>query len=68
MRRFLLALITGALVLSSGTSAKSEGSKSKAPELDAAVRALTRDHTLKDAAIGVVIMDAETGEVLSQSG
>ncbi|MFO0742586.1 MAG: D-alanyl-D-alanine carboxypeptidase/D-alanyl-D-alanine-endopeptidase [Labilithrix sp.] len=68
MRRLVLALMTGALVLASGTSAQSEGSKGKAPELDAAVRALTTDHTLKDAQIGVVIMDAETGEVLSKSG
>lgn len=60
--------MTLVLVFSSETSAKSEGPKSKAPELDAAVRALTRDRTLKDAQIGVVIMDAETGDVLAQSG
>jgi D-alanyl-D-alanine carboxypeptidase/D-alanyl-D-alanine-endopeptidase (penicillin-binding protein 4) len=67
MRRFCLAVTAATLVLS-GTPARSDGAKSKAPELDAAVRALTHDHTLKDASIGVVIMDAETGEVLSQSG
>ena len=67
MRRFVLTLVAGALVLS-GSSARSDSAKSKAPELDAAVRALTHDRVLKDASIGVVVMDAETGEVLAQSG
>lgn len=39
-----------------------------APEIEAAVRALVRDHALKDAQIGVVVMDAETGSILAQSG
>jgi D-alanyl-D-alanine carboxypeptidase/D-alanyl-D-alanine-endopeptidase (penicillin-binding protein 4) len=40
----------------------------RAPELEAAVRALVHDRVLKDAQVGVVIMDAETGAILAQSG
>ncbi len=40
----------------------------RSPELEAAVRALVHDRTLKDAQIGVVVMDCETGNVLAQSG
>jgi len=49
-----------------GSSSKSE--KGRSPELDAAVRALVRDHTLKDAQIGIVLMDAESGAILAQHG
>jgi serine-type D-Ala-D-Ala carboxypeptidase/endopeptidase (penicillin-binding protein 4) len=41
---------------------------SKAPEIEAAVRALVHDRALKDAQIGVVVMEAESGNVLAQSG
>ena len=69
MRRFVLALATTTLVVTSGTPARSDAAKSgKAPELEAAVRALTHDHTLSAAQIGVVIMDADTGEILAQHG
>lgn len=40
----------------------------RAPEIEAAVKALVRDHVLRDAQIGVVVMDAETGAILAQSG
>ncbi len=47
----------------------SEGSTAgRAPEIEAAVRALVHDRSLKEAQIGVVVMDAETGAVLAQSG
>ena len=40
----------------------------RAPEIEAAVRALVRDRALKDAQIGVVVMDAENGDILAQAG
>jgi D-alanyl-D-alanine carboxypeptidase/D-alanyl-D-alanine-endopeptidase (penicillin-binding protein 4) len=40
----------------------------RAPELEAAVRALVKDRSLKDAQIGVVVMDCDTGNVLAQAG
>jgi serine-type D-Ala-D-Ala carboxypeptidase/endopeptidase (penicillin-binding protein 4) len=43
-------------------------SPQRSPELETAVRALVNDRALKDAQIGVVVMDAETGHVLAQSG
>lgn len=60
-------MATAALVFTT-SHARSDGGKSKAPELDAAVRALVHDHVLSGAQIGVMIMDAETGEVLASSG
>lgn len=75
LRHLLLGLVASALVLSGGgKSARSESgapsasAPSRAPEIEAAVRALVRDRALKDAQIGVVVMDAETGDVLAQSG
>ncbi|HEY8077855.1 MAG TPA: D-alanyl-D-alanine carboxypeptidase/D-alanyl-D-alanine-endopeptidase [Labilithrix sp.] len=38
------------------------------PEIAAAVRALTRDRIFKDAQIGIVVMDCETGAILAESG
>jgi serine-type D-Ala-D-Ala carboxypeptidase/endopeptidase (penicillin-binding protein 4) len=74
--RLLLGLAAVGLVLStaggnarSQTSPASNGtSASRAPEIEAAVRALVRDRALKDAQIGVVVMDADTGSILAQSG
>jgi D-alanyl-D-alanine carboxypeptidase/D-alanyl-D-alanine-endopeptidase (penicillin-binding protein 4) len=40
----------------------------RAPEIEAAVRALVRDRSLKDAQIGVVVIDCDTGNVLAQAG
>lgn len=40
----------------------------RAPEIEAAVRALVRDRALKEAQIGVVVMDVENGDILAQSG
>jgi D-alanyl-D-alanine carboxypeptidase/D-alanyl-D-alanine-endopeptidase (penicillin-binding protein 4) len=60
-----------ALGVGSGGVARSEapptGGAARAPELEAAVRALVHDRTLKDAQVGVVIMDAETGAVLAEA-
>ncbi len=44
-----------------------KGDPKRAPELEAAVRALVSDRTLRDAQVGVVIMDVETGAVLAQT-
>jgi D-alanyl-D-alanine carboxypeptidase/D-alanyl-D-alanine-endopeptidase (penicillin-binding protein 4) len=49
---------------SGGTAASS----TRVPELEAAVRALVNDRSLKDAQIGVVVLDCDTGHVLAQSG
>ncbi|HVH42038.1 MAG TPA: D-alanyl-D-alanine carboxypeptidase/D-alanyl-D-alanine-endopeptidase [Labilithrix sp.] len=71
----LLALVASALVFSGGTgSARSQTSpasanaQGRAPEIEAAVRALVHDRALKDAQIGVVVMDAENGNILAQAG
>lgn len=72
VRRVLLALATSALAFSSGRGTASSqtagGAGSRAPEIEAAVRALVHDRALKDAQIGVVVVDADTGNVLAQSG
>ncbi|MBX3203452.1 MAG: D-alanyl-D-alanine carboxypeptidase/D-alanyl-D-alanine-endopeptidase [Labilithrix sp.] len=76
VRRLALGLAASVLVLSgTGGSAHSQtpppasaGSEGRAPELEAAVRALVRDRALKDAQIGVVVMDADNGNILAQSG
>lgn len=49
--------------------AKAAGSSAgRAPEIEAAVRALVNDRSLKDAQIGVVVLDCDSGNVLAQSG
>lgn len=76
VRHLLLGLATSLLVLSgTGGSARSQttppsngSTQGRAPELEAAVRALVRDRALKDAQIGIVVMDAENGNILAQSG
>ncbi|MBX3260903.1 MAG: D-alanyl-D-alanine carboxypeptidase/D-alanyl-D-alanine-endopeptidase [Labilithrix sp.] len=76
-RRLLLGLAASLLVLSgAGGSARSQtppasatgNDEGRAPELEAAVRALVNDRALKDAQIGVVVMDADDGHILAQSG
>jgi D-alanyl-D-alanine carboxypeptidase/D-alanyl-D-alanine-endopeptidase (penicillin-binding protein 4) len=74
-RRFVLGLAASALVFAGGGgSARSQTPPStaptagRAPEIEAAVRALVHDRSLKDAQIGVIVMDAENGNVLAQSG
>ncbi|MBX3198807.1 MAG: D-alanyl-D-alanine carboxypeptidase/D-alanyl-D-alanine-endopeptidase [Labilithrix sp.] len=76
VRRLLLGLAASLLVLSGGGgSARSQptptpaaASEGRASELEAAVRALVNDRALKDAQIGVVVMDADNGNILAQSG
>ncbi len=73
MRRFFFGLAACLCVLAREGGAQSQPSPSaapasKSPELDAAIRALVHDRVLKDAAVGVVIMDAETGATLASSG
>mgnify|MGYP001083383754 CR=1 FL=1 len=70
----VLGLAVSALVMTGGagarsqTTAPSSSAAARAPEIEAAVRALVRDRTLKDAQIGVVVMDADSGNILAQSG
>lgn len=40
----------------------------RAPELAAAVETMVHDRTLRDAQIGVVVMEMDTGAILAQSG
>ena len=71
VRRLLALALTSAFVLGTSTDARSQDggtSGQRSPELEAAVRALVNDRTLKDAQIGVVVMDAESGNVLAASG
>jgi D-alanyl-D-alanine carboxypeptidase/D-alanyl-D-alanine-endopeptidase (penicillin-binding protein 4) len=74
IRHFLLALSASALVFSGGggeapaQTPSSGAAAGRVPEIEAAVRALVHDRSLKDAQIGVVVMDAENGNVLAQSG
>lgn len=68
LRLLALSLAVTAAILFGGTGARSQPAAGGAPELEAAVRALVNDHALKDAQIGVVVMDCETGNVLAKSG
>ena len=49
-------------------ASSASGDASEVPELRAAVRALAGDRALKAAQLGVVVMDAETGSILAQTG
>jgi D-alanyl-D-alanine carboxypeptidase/D-alanyl-D-alanine-endopeptidase (penicillin-binding protein 4) len=70
----VLGLAVSALLMTGGGGARSQttapvsSAATLAPEIEAAVRALVRDRTLKDAQIGVVVMDAESGKILAQAG
>jgi len=66
MRRAFVGLL-GFAILATSAHAHSDGA-AKAPELEAALRSLVRDRSLKDAQIGIVVMEADTGTVLAQSG
>lgn len=76
VRRLFLGLVASVVVLSgSGSTARSQTSplsstksQGRAPEIEAAVRSLVHDRALKEAQIGVVVMDVETGGILAQSG
>lgn len=75
VHRFALGFLALTLVLSgesrdarSETPSTNPSGVARAPELEAAVRALVHDRALKDAQVGVVVMDADSGEVLAQSG
>lgn len=67
-----LSLVVGlaafALASLGGHARSQPAPASKAPEIEAAVRALVHDKTLRDAQVGVVVMEAETGAVLAQAG
>ena len=58
----------GAQSQPAATDAASAAPSGRAPELEAAVRSLVHDRSLKDAAVGVVIIDCDSGAVLAQSG
>ena len=57
-----------------GASTSDAGAAPAAPasaralELEAAVRSLVNDRSLKDAQVGVVVLDCDTGSVLAQAG
>ena len=74
MKRLVLALLASTLVLAGAEGgARSEpapagSAAARSPELEAAVRALVKDRVLKDAQVGVVVMDAETGAILASGG
>ena len=75
LRLFGLSLAVGAAILVGEGGARSApgstaavASPGRSPELEAAVRALVADRSLKSAQIGIVVMDCETGNVLAQSG
>lgn len=50
-----------------GERAEKTDKAGRAPELEAAVRALVSDKSLRDAQIGVVLVDVESGAVLAQT-
>ncbi|WP_146655401.1 D-alanyl-D-alanine carboxypeptidase/D-alanyl-D-alanine-endopeptidase [Labilithrix luteola] len=79
--RLPLSLVVGAVSLSltlsggpawseppSPSSAGAASGAVGAPEIQAAVRALVNDRSLRDAQVGVSVIDVETGAVLAQSG
>jgi D-alanyl-D-alanine carboxypeptidase/D-alanyl-D-alanine-endopeptidase (penicillin-binding protein 4) len=76
-RAVLFSLLPFCAALLAGGGAKSEpppatsgsaAASARAPEIEAAVKALVGDHLFKNAQVGVVVMDCETGAVLAQSG
>ncbi len=70
VRAFVLISISlalaGALVVRRDATA--DDATPAAPEITAAVKALTRDRVFKDAQIGIVVMDCESGAILAESG
>ena len=83
-RPVLFSLVAAAALIASGRGARSQpGSDSPLPgvasagssapstrasEIEAAVRSLVNDRSLKDALVGVVVIDCESGGVLAQAG
>jgi len=76
-RSLLASLVLASALVLSGRGARSEpdggggGARDVAgrvPELEAAVRSLANDRSLKDALVSVVVIDCESGAVLAQSG
>ena len=80
-RPALASLVVASTLLFAGGGARSEPTaapsssvpasapaSARAPEIEAGVRALVSDHSLKDAQIGVVVLDCDTGNVLAQAG
>lgn len=53
---------------SDGGAAPAAPASARALELEAAVRSLVNDRSLKDAQVGVVVLDCDTGSVLAQAG
>lgn len=75
LRRLLTVVVISSVTLANGvTSAEPEAAEvearkpSKAPELEAAVRAMVNDRTLANARIGAVVMEVDSGEILAQYG
>jgi D-alanyl-D-alanine carboxypeptidase/D-alanyl-D-alanine-endopeptidase (penicillin-binding protein 4) len=69
-RSLLVSLALGSAFLLGGGVVRSEpdaGASAIVPEIQAAVRVLANDRAFKEASIGVVVMNAETGAVLAES-
>jgi D-alanyl-D-alanine carboxypeptidase/D-alanyl-D-alanine-endopeptidase (penicillin-binding protein 4) len=73
-RAAVVSVALGAMLLLHGGGARSDDApaagdaKSSAPDVASAVRALAASSGLKNAQIGVVVLDADSGAVLGQSG
>lgn len=69
-RAVLVSVAVASTLLVHGGGARSDdaGASASSPEVASAVRALANTPALKGAQIGVVVLDADTGAVLAQSG
>ena len=70
MRRFFQLGVVAALFVARHAATQpapsvAAGADARVPELEAAVRAITRDDTFKGAQIGVAIVDVDTGKYLA---
>ncbi len=63
--RWTFAIVVASALAGVSADGATETTTEASPELDAAVRALTGDRTFKDAAIGVAILDVDSGRYLA---
>lgn len=69
-RSLVVSLALASAGVLSGGAVRSEpdsGASTIAPEIQAVVRVLANDRSFKDAQVGVVVMDADTGALLAES-
>ncbi len=67
-RPLLASMVLASSLVFTHARAEDAGASTQVPEIAAGVRALVRDRVFKDAQIGIVVMDAETGAILAESG